>query len=1336
MSWLYLLLVLLVVQLCLADTNTTVAHPGLDFLDVGGQIGLWGRYTGLSFYNYANASAFLSPSDDSQGLYLRNITSNESRKIATVEGGLVLQLLQLTDDSVLILGDFSSFNGQSYKPPIIYNVSSGAVDAIFSLNLKRDSVLGNVKTTFVDGGLIYMGGDFEYNGTYGAAVYNITSKEISSLPFEGFGQNSSVEAITKYEDGGLGSIIFGGSFDTLGLPELLSHNYTLNLTNLNSTNSTNSSLISAEQVVSLKHATFTSINAALSDSSSMICPAGNTFAFQDNEGGQWLAELPLEMRGVKPTKIRLYVPDDGSDGIRLFRLYTYPNNGIMNLTYVDPSTNQIAYCDAWCPLLLGSTLAQHIEDNKDEREEDVDEYGEVFIQEDGSYAMYYDSSSKSKNLGYGKNYQEFSLIDNVGIDQLGLTVTAWYGSKAVFSGLELYLNSIIVYSNDTLNESNCGGESEINSAVIDGGDWKSVQELVNTVSDTNYLVSVGNNSAAAMTLYPNISYAGDYSILLYTPGCSADGSCDKRAIVKVTVIDINDDVVASSRIYQNNLEDKFDYLFDGHLNGSSTSDGKNRIKIEFDSPIDSSVLDPWMVIDKVVANIVSLDHYYSTNSTNSTKQNNQTESLLLTIPLNGLFEYSLGNFSNFDQNLVYTKSGNKTIIEKTNTFVGNSSINVLSGLLSENTVVQQILLQNSSDSKSLLLLGEFSSQNVSLLNSNVLTLKIDGYNSTSNSTETVLSKRNLLRRDSITFDNVVFNTLISALFDVQGGYVACGQFSASGQNNNNAFKNLQKNNESTTTANNFALNLNGQWYSFGNDYLSADYSQFVEIDIGDTDYYIFSSSEGDYKIWDKTNSKWSDNSNLDISTGVTLEKRDQQILGGSSFGVMDFYGSDAAYFQNHTSFNSYGVNISSGVVLSSFFVNLSFSVIGGDFTANLSIKNVALIKNNVASPLQGSPEWSDEAAATLLYVDNGGQYLFIGTNGSVLTGSSNVTGLAVYNLANQTFASVQPASLSTADDSALKINAMVYYDKSKQFLVGGHFDNAGSLNCKSICIYDVQNTRWVDPLSGGSSQSIEGDVTDARFLSSNQVLLSGNMTINNTDVTFAIYNFASSSLESAGTNLNAVNVDGTLQKYIINEKSSGASTKRMAAYGSGFVIGYNGTQWSSISDGIDFENGTSFTDLKLLLLSKTNTANPKNQYFDSDRALLLSGVFNLSNYGLVNAALFDGSSWIPYIFSSLNSSGLGEIHSVLLEDVYRYQSSSDLERKLGRLSTGKVVGISLACAIGSTAFLGLLYLIPMMFLFKDNKKQHEIDQRIHEDDMMEAVNPGDLLHEIDLQRNS
>lgn len=1324
-----ILLAHLLLLLAVLGAAPLIKHPGVDFSLMGGRIALLGEYDALSFYNYVNDSAFVGLSvANSLFIYLRNSSDGTSQKIATLSGGSVSLLQPLSDASVLVSGNFSSLNGQDYQLPVIYNASSGDFYSLFSQKRADDSNLsGNVLTTFVDGDLIYLGGDFQFNNTNAVAVYNVNTRSLLSLPFEGFGDNSTVNSIIKVPTGDSedASIIFGGSFNSLGLPELLTHNSLHFTKHLNSSNSTNTTFITAEQVVSLKHATFGNVNGASSnDDSTVICPSsGETWSLQDNSGGQWNMQLPLEMLGITPTKVRIYVPENSQDGIKNFRLYTYPNNGIMNLSYIDPDTNEMAYCDASCPLQLGSTLTSSTESNL-EHEDAYLEEDLIYLGEDGSFFMYYSPETKTRTLGYGQNYQEFALINLVGVDKIGLTATAWYGSRAEFSGFELYLNSIAVYGNDTLNESNCGSESnqDSNLAVINSGTWQPVTEL-SDITSNDYIVSVGS-SGASISLYPNISYAGNYSLLFYTPGCSADGSCAKRSIVNVAVIDTDNNTLSSVQLYQNNLEDKFDYLFYGHFNGSSENEGRNKVTIDFVSAIDSSVTDPWTVVDKVVANIVSLDNYDSKNLSNSTKTHKKGNSTLTTTKLNGLFEYSLANFSLFDLRRVYEGEGNDKIIKQTNNYVGNSSINILSGELSNSSVVNQI--SYILGSKQLLLLGEFESSRNNFSNNELLTLLVSDYNTTSNETNVSLQARRLSKRAN--FGGLSFNNTITKIENIDNGFVVLGRFVATGDN----IINLSDDNNTVSSADNFALNADGQWYSFGNAYRDDEYSQFTSIDVDDTEYFVFSSENGDFQIWDNTHKEWSTlNNKIEITASINLSERDQQVIAGPSFGTMQYFEGDQAFFLNNSSFSAYDMQVMNGSITNSYYVNSSFSVFGGKFADNSTIENIALIKNNKAEPLTPEMNWADDTFVSSLYVDSKAEHLFIGSNGSVSFGRENNTGLVIYNLQNASFLSVQPADLSNSDGSEIAVNAMAFNDDSQQLLVGGRFENAGSLSCSSLCFYDIGATRWISPMSGSDSTSIEGEVTDAKFLDSNVVLISGNLTLNSTRASFMVYDFSTGDFAGAGDSINDIGSDGYITKFIINLEAKGHLDNQMAAITNESVLAYNTSAWSRIDGSIEYSEETQLSDLKLIKLSAANSSNSQ-KYFSNDKVLLLSGKFNLTDYGLVNVAMYDGRSWIPYVFAT-DGSGAGVIHSTLFEDVYRYQSSDDLKRSLHRMTTGQVVGVSFACALGSTALLGLLFIIPFFFLFK-RKRSAQLDRRTHEDEMLNAVNPGHLFHEMDAQR--
>ncbi|KAG7660700.1 uncharacterized protein J8A68_005817 [[Candida] subhashii] len=1345
-SYKYLLLISLqlISAVVAEDFFQQVPHPQLNYESLGDRIGLFGSFNALSFYSFVNASSFIqqqqqntttrnSKRDDeepSNGLYVQDITSNNSKRFADLNGD-IYQLDSLSDETIVINGNFTTFNNQSVVPPIIYNITSNSITPIF-----KDKPTGSVKTLYVDNNLIYLGGDFEYNNNTGAAIYDHSKNGLYLTPFQGFGDGAVVNSIAKIGGDGKsdqGSIIFGGKFDTLGLSDLLVHNITGNANS--TTNQTDTSIITAEQMISLRQGHFTSVNgAAGNNDGSLICPALNpVWSALPDSGAEWTVQLPSEMINTSPTKVRIYIPDS-TDGTSLFRLYTLPNDGIMNLTYIDPATNEMKFCDASCPLSSFTNLKSAVESNiknADNLNED-----DVYVDEnDGTYFKYYEPTTKTKTLGYGSNFQEFALVNEVGIDSARITIIDWYGNQALLGGVQFYSNSITVFGDNVLNEPNCDGEfnaETTNYATINSGDFKSIRDISpgNAAIQRNYLVA--QDTSAKLTLYPNITYSGDYSLLFYTPGCTFDNSCAQRSVVNVSVIDNENKILSSTMISQNNNEDKFDYLFDGHIEGSDVGNGKARIEISFNSEITPGTAAPWVVVEKAVANIISLDNYSESNSTSSSRRRNNNG--LEYIEINGLFEYSLGNFTNFDESLVHYKSGNNDIISLNNTFVGNSSINVLSGQLSTDTTIEQVTFQDDS----LLILGDLKSgsENLTLTNSNLVRLTVDSYGD--NQTKIDLPTR-LRKRDDQIILGGTFNNSISRLVDINDGVLAIGQFSLQ----SDSMENLATG-TSINQSNNFAIYSKDKWYGFGNEYVNADFTNFANVTLNKIEYYVFSTSDGSvFKTWDNTNSEWVEDTNQQLSLTQAIKiSETQQILGGSSFESMNFYNIDQAYISNAT-FNAFGIDIpvknDDFSISCSFYVNESMSVVGGRFeTENETTTNIGFISNtspnNTIVPLNGDINWGNTTIQAL-YVDSNYDYLFIGVSGQVELTSSNVTGLVVYDLKNNTFASFQPAALSTSNNDQIEINSLVFYDKGNSLLVGGRFDQAGSLPCPSLCIYDITNTRWLAPQAQVEQTPVDvnGTVTDMRFYQSDQVLIGGNsLSMNNTEYDFITYNFDTGAFNTKDT-LNSLGKP--IDSFVISDISNSNLNGRMVAYGSDFVSGFDGSEWKRIDDAIDYSKVTQFNDLKLLPVSTARSNN--DTYFDKNQILALAGTFTLKNYGLVNMALYNGTTWIPYVFTATNDNFIGDIKSILIDDNYRFQSSKDLTSLDNFLSRGKVVGISLACAVGATAALGLLFVIPYFAFFrrKNNRDYSVASKRIQEQEMMQTIKPEDLLHEIDLQRH-
>lgn len=1369
-----------------AYTLDTISHPELDFDDFGGKLNILGSFQSLSFYTTVNETSSLSISQHDLSnstenkLFIRDLKENTTENFAEVDGQ-ISSVQPLSDSTILVNGDFTKFNDDDCQTPIIYNLTSKEVTNIFSpSNNKREdlpSLDGEVKTTFIDNDLIYIGGDFSFRESYGALVYNQTSKTLSELPFKGFGESAIVNAITKLtEDGNddvdSGSIIFGGKFDTLGIPDLLKHNISLFQNDTNHTNSTNSSLITAEQKITLKYGHFSDVNGDGSNPADLICPQNNPeWAPQENSGGQWLVELPSQMKGIKPTKVRLYVPE-GSDAIDLFRIYSYPNNGIMNLSYVDPGTNEIKYCDAWCPLATRDQLIDATDSNMDSLDDlDMDD---VYVdEEDGSYSTYYDPDTRTKTLSYGSGFQEFSFENDISIDEIGLTVISWHGSKGSLAGFELYLNIINVYGNQTLNEPNCGEDPNKSNAVsIDSGDFQSVQSLDSSVSP-NYQVAVGTEGK--VTLYPNITYSGYYSIIMITPGCIEDNSCELRSIVNVTVFDSDDNMLEQKTIYQNNDYEKFDYLFYGHLKGSTLSDGQNRIEIEYVSPINPNTdEEPWMVIDRIQADIVELDSYQDSNTTNRTRHQNSTDYDLVELNLSGLFEYSLNNFSMFDESLIYSDD-DQQYISPNNTFVGNSSINVLSSHLSNTSVVEQF----NKDDNSFMILGDFhsNSDNLTLSNSNVINLKVENYNSTSNSSVVDITKREfayvdilslandfesldlfdsidpeqigLQKRDDEEIFGVTFNNSVTSIADYYDAKVLLGRFSVTSDNDSISIYDLSSDNDSINDANNFVIRASAdEFYGFGNEYIDETFDTFTNVTVKATEYFVFSASgsPSNTLTWDNTNKKWitDPNRQLNISQAVNLPNN-QQIISGSSFSLMDNYISDQAFIESNKDvkdqqFNTYNLSLTSdsAIIQTSYYINESVSVIGGKFVPDDGQANVGFIdtkknSNNSLTGLNGDINF-DNITVQTLYVDSNSEYLVIGYNGSITINDVDLSGgIIIYNLQNNSFTDFQPAELivESGDDVSLEVNAIALLNDKEKLLVGGRFESAGSLDCMNLCVYDIKHTRWESP-----DTNLEGNrVTSINFFKSNEVLISGDLSDENDH--FMIYNIEEETFKAIDSSLNDLSDDETVEHFLMCDSEYNDDLDgRFIAAGENFLKGFDGESWESIS-GINFSNDTIITDLKLLSLKDSNYKdhNDDEKLFSKDNVLAVSGVLDLEDYGLVNLALFDGTDWIPFIYSATSSSTqLGVINSILVADQFRFLSQQDVESKESKLSSGQVVGISLACALGSTTLLSLLYIIPYFIFFRKSKEEQS-NERIGEKEMTDAVNPQELFHEIDLQRN-
>ncbi|KHN96472.1 cellular morphogenesis protein [Metarhizium album ARSEF 1941] len=477
----------------------------LDFANLG-RIAIAGDFNGISLYEYEGQISKPLPTNGSQALLTR-LPNGALAPIVSTDAS-IRAMCSLNDDSgklkgVVFGGNFTSIDGIRTTAIALFNPNTSEITPLKGLE-------GEVSALYCDDSrkTVYVGGNFKASNSTNAIAWTDTDGW-SNLPFAGF--NGQVNAISKTSNG---HIVFGGSFTGLG--------------NTSAPNQPDS------QMINLSGGKITATNGAttsgFSDPKNIVCSSGSdgpgsTWLAADNVPATWEADFGFTFQ---PTKLRLYNTRQDGRGTKTFRFLAFPLNGILNFTYVDPSTGNNASCTSECPL------------------------------------------SNDPNV----KFQDFHFVNRVGMDSFQVAISDWYGPGAGLSGIELFQDDMFAYAIDTFNEPNCKG-IVFPSTATSTGPWR---ESPSTQSSSDYLVAtlrggdIDGNSASVVFI-PNIVESGNYSVNMYTPGCIPDASCSTRGQVNVTGVMSTGTINAgfSTTLYQTNYYDKFDQVYYGYIEKSSES---------------------------------------------------------------------------------------------------------------------------------------------------------------------------------------------------------------------------------------------------------------------------------------------------------------------------------------------------------------------------------------------------------------------------------------------------------------------------------------------------------------------------------------------------------------------------------------------------------------------------------------------------------------------------------------------------------------------------------------------------------------------------------------------
>ncbi|KAH8732984.1 cortical protein marker for cell polarity-domain-containing protein [Phaeosphaeriaceae sp. PMI808] len=487
-----------------AFTFKQVPSPNLKIGDLG-RIAFAGDFDAISLYEYEGQT---QETPSRNGTLLSRYPNGVFASINTTDADIkAMCSLQINGtERIVFAGNFTGVGNMPTPGGIaLLNTTDGRVQALKGLE-------GTVNTLYCDkaAGQVYVGGLFN------AKVVNSSSNAIvwkngwQELPFLGF--NKAVHSIVKAANG---NIVFGGEFNGLGNGNgnatVVSENATqiIPISTANITAQTNSGLPG-----------FTDPKVIACKSDFATGGAGQTWLLADNVPGFWKADFGF---GFEPTKLKLYNTDFEGRGTKTWRFTALPDGGIMNMSYVDPTNGQRAFCDARCPLPQGNKTAQ-----------------------------------------------DFTFINVVGMNAFRIDVSDWYGTGAGLNGIQLFQDAMYSYAIDDFNEpSNCGSSTG-RSQATKTGNWQ-VTPSHNSFSQYFTTVLQGNPidpRTASVEFHPDIKQSGNYSVTIYTPGCQGDGTCGSRGRVNVTA-SMASGSNSSTILWQTNNFDKYDEVYNGYIDATS-----------------------------------------------------------------------------------------------------------------------------------------------------------------------------------------------------------------------------------------------------------------------------------------------------------------------------------------------------------------------------------------------------------------------------------------------------------------------------------------------------------------------------------------------------------------------------------------------------------------------------------------------------------------------------------------------------------------------------------------------------------------------------------------------
>lgn len=373
---------------------------------------------------------------------------------------------------------------------------------------------------------------------------------------------------------------------------------------------------------------------------------------------------------------------------------------------------------------------------------------------------------------------------------------------------------------------------------------------------------------------------------------------------------------------------------------------------------------------------------------------------------------------------------------------------------------------------------------------------------------------------------------------------------------------------------------------------------------------------------------------------------------------------------------------------------LDVTILGGHFTTQgtngSTVENLALIYGSDHNQVVGTVgDGTSDAAVLALEVKDT----------TLFAGGSLPNGYIVYDLNARQPTTPQPPALK---GGTAVVQAIAARPSSLAVYFGGSFASAGALSCPALCFYDTAVQQWNSPPAGLSDSSV---VSVLKWATADQLYMAGNMSINGASVNMARFNAKANTYSTFANSGDPASVPGPIMAFTATDNAyTTFFAAGVASNGSAFVTKFTPSSAKSPPDSIpgtwqsaitpsQFGPATVIESVQMLPAAKSHD---RTALIDAGQVLMVTGLLQMTGFGNASAALFNGTSFEPFVLSTMQDGKPGRLRTAFVQN----PGNLLMTKSSHHLALGFVVLIALAIA------LALIFLIVVIGILVEKYRRH------------------------------